>query len=52
MNKIVGIMGGAIAPNLVDRGWTVFGFDVDKEKSAALAKRCIIISDNAARSRA
>jgi L-threonate 2-dehydrogenase len=53
MNKIVGIiglgiMGGAIAPNLIERGWTVFGFDVDKEKNAVLAKRGVTIAANAA----
>lgn len=33
----LGIMGGAIARNLAERGWTVIGFDVDAAKSAALA---------------
>jgi putative dehydrogenase len=40
----LGIMGGAIAPNLIERGWTVFGFDVDKEKTAVLAKRGVTIA--------
>jgi putative dehydrogenase len=25
----LGIMGGAIARNLIDRGWRVIGFDID-----------------------
>ncbi len=33
----LGIMGGAIARNLAERGWTVIGFDVDAAKCAALA---------------
>src|ERR1700680_1797468 len=41
MNKIVGIiglgiMGGAIARNLVDRGWRVIGFDIDATRRAEL----------------
>lgn len=34
----LGIMGGAIARNLVERGWTVIGFDVDAARCAALAR--------------
>jgi len=42
MSKIVGIiglgiMGGAIARNLVDRGWQVIGFDIDATRRAELA---------------
>jgi L-threonate 2-dehydrogenase len=33
----LGIMGGAIARNLVDRGWTVIGFDTDPAKRTELA---------------
>jgi L-threonate 2-dehydrogenase len=33
----LGIMGGAIARNLRDRGWRVVGFDIDKERRSALA---------------
>jgi 3-hydroxyisobutyrate dehydrogenase-like beta-hydroxyacid dehydrogenase len=33
----LGIMGGAIARNLVARGWQVIGFDLDAAKCAALA---------------
>jgi len=33
----LGIMGGAIARNLVDRGWRVIGFDTDATKRAELA---------------
>jgi 3-hydroxyisobutyrate dehydrogenase/glyoxylate/succinic semialdehyde reductase len=41
MDKIVGIiglgiMGGAIARNLVDRGWRVIGFDIDAARRAEL----------------
>ena len=41
MNKIVGIiglgiMGGAIARNLVDRGWRVIGVDIDATRRAEL----------------
>src|ERR1700726_2393018 len=49
MNKTVGIvglgiMGGAIARNLVDRGWRVIGFDTDTAKCAELAAAKIIIA--------
>jgi 3-hydroxyisobutyrate dehydrogenase-like beta-hydroxyacid dehydrogenase len=42
MNKSVGviglgIMGGAVASNLKERGWTVFGHDVDPAKRAEMA---------------
>jgi 3-hydroxyisobutyrate dehydrogenase/glyoxylate/succinic semialdehyde reductase len=52
MNKTVGIvglgiMGGAIARNLVDRGWRVLGFDVDPTRRAELAPAGIIIGPNA-----
>jgi L-threonate 2-dehydrogenase len=33
----LGIMGGAMACNLLDRGWTVFGFDLDAAKRTELA---------------
>ena len=32
----LGIMGGAISKNLIARGWTVFGTDLDAEKRAEL----------------
>ena len=43
MDKIVGIiglgiMGGAIARNLVERGWRVVGFDTDAARCAELAQ--------------
>ena len=49
MNKTVGIvglgiMGGAIARNLVDRGWRVIGFDTDTAKCAELAAVRIVIA--------
>jgi len=39
----LGIMGGAIARNLVERGWRVLGFDTDADKSAELAAASIAI---------
>ena len=33
----LGIMGGAIAANLIARGWTVIGYDLDRAKTDALA---------------
>ena len=51
MNKTVGIvglgiMGGAIARNLVDRGWRVIGFDTDPAKCAELAAAKIVITES------
>jgi L-threonate 2-dehydrogenase len=51
MNKTVGIvglgiMGGAIARNLVDRGWRVIGFDADTAKCAELAAAKIVIAES------
>ena len=42
----LGIMGGAIAVNLVDRGWRVIGFDTDAGKRAELAAAKVIIADS------
>jgi 3-hydroxyisobutyrate dehydrogenase-like beta-hydroxyacid dehydrogenase len=49
MNKTVGIvglgiMGGAIARNLVDRGWRVIGFDIDAARRAELAAANVTIA--------
>jgi L-threonate 2-dehydrogenase len=49
MDKIVGIiglgiMGGAIARNLVDRGWRVIGFDIDAARRAELGLASVIIA--------
>jgi 3-hydroxyisobutyrate dehydrogenase/glyoxylate/succinic semialdehyde reductase len=49
MNKTVGIiglgiMGGAIARNLVERGWRVIGFDTDPAKNAELSQAKVIIA--------
>jgi 3-hydroxyisobutyrate dehydrogenase-like beta-hydroxyacid dehydrogenase len=49
MDKIVGmiglgIMGGAIAPNLVERGWTVVGYDIDPARTNALAATGVTIA--------
>jgi putative dehydrogenase len=51
MNKTVGIvglgiMGGAIARNMVDRGWRVIGFDTDPAKCAELAAARIVIAES------
>jgi 3-hydroxyisobutyrate dehydrogenase/glyoxylate/succinic semialdehyde reductase len=40
----LGIMGNAIARNLVDRGWRVIGFDIDAAKRAELAAAGVIIA--------
>ena len=42
----LGIMGGAIAINLVDRGWRVIGFDTDAAKRAELAAAKVVIADS------
>jgi putative dehydrogenase len=34
----LGIMGGAIARNLIERGWHVVGFDIDAERRAELGQ--------------
>jgi putative dehydrogenase len=52
MDKIVGIvglgiMGGAIARNLVDRGWHVIGFDIDAARRDELAQASVKIAGNA-----
>jgi L-threonate 2-dehydrogenase len=49
MNKTVGIvglgiMGGAIARNLLERGWTVIGYDIDLGKRAGLASAGVVIA--------
>jgi 3-hydroxyisobutyrate dehydrogenase/glyoxylate/succinic semialdehyde reductase len=44
----LGIMGGAIARNLVERGWRVIGFDVDSAKSAELAEAHVTIATSIA----
>jgi putative dehydrogenase len=53
MNKTVGIvglgiMGSAIARNLVERGWTVLGFDIDPLRRAELARAHVTIADDIA----
>jgi len=42
----LGIMGGAIARNLVERGWRVIGLDIDPVKNAELAQANIVIAGN------
>jgi L-threonate 2-dehydrogenase len=53
MDKIVGIvglgiMGGAIALNLVDRGWRVIGFDTNAAKRAELGAANVVIAEDVA----
>jgi putative dehydrogenase len=42
----LGIMGGAIARNLIDRGWRVIGFDTDDARRAELALAKVVITDD------
>src|SRR5450756_1390188 len=42
----LGIMGGAIALNLVERGWRVVGFDTDPARRAELAGAGVVIADD------
>jgi putative dehydrogenase len=42
----LGIMGGAIARNLVERGWRVIGFDTDAARRAELALAGVRIADD------
>lgn len=44
----LGIMGGAIARNLAERGWTVIGFDLDEGKRAEAAAAKVTIAASAA----
>ena len=49
MNKTVGIiglgiMGGAIARNLIDRGWHVVGFDIAPARCAELAQENVTVA--------
>jgi 3-hydroxyisobutyrate dehydrogenase-like beta-hydroxyacid dehydrogenase len=43
----LGIMGGAMARNLVERGWEVVGFDTDPSRRNALALAGVTIADGA-----
>jgi putative dehydrogenase len=42
----LGIMGGAIARNLMERGWRVIGFDVDATRNASLAAEGLTIAED------
>jgi len=44
----LGIMGGAIARNLIERGWRVLGFDVNPERNAELARARVSIARDVA----
>jgi putative dehydrogenase len=51
MDKIVGvvglgIMGGAISRNLVERGWHVIGFDIDPARRTELAQAKVVIASD------
>jgi L-threonate 2-dehydrogenase len=53
MNKTVGIiglgiMGSAIAPNLIERGWRVIGFDIDAGRRTEMAKAGVAIAEDVA----
>jgi putative dehydrogenase len=41
----LGIMGSAIARNLVERGWKVIGYDIDAGKRAELAQAGVTVAD-------
>ena len=43
----LGIMGSAIARNLVERGWRVIGFDVDAARCAELARAGVAVAGDA-----
>jgi L-threonate 2-dehydrogenase len=43
----LGIMGGAIARNLVERGWAVIGFDTEPSRRSELAHSGVTIADGA-----
>jgi 3-hydroxyisobutyrate dehydrogenase/glyoxylate/succinic semialdehyde reductase len=42
----LGIMGGAIARNLIDREWRVIGFDIDAARRSELALANVTIADD------
>jgi 3-hydroxyisobutyrate dehydrogenase-like beta-hydroxyacid dehydrogenase len=42
----LGIMGGAIARNLVERGWRVIGFDTDPAKRTELGAAKVVIAES------
>ncbi len=43
----LGIMGGAFARNLVASGWRVIGFDIDRKRCRALARKGVEIAKDA-----
>jgi putative dehydrogenase len=42
----LGIMGGAIARNLIERGWRVIGFDTDAARRAEIASANIMVASD------
>ena len=44
----LGIMGGAIARNLIERGWRVIGYDVNAERNAELREAGVSIAGDVA----
>ena len=43
----LGIMGGAISRNLIERGWAVVGFDTDPSRRSELERVGVTIVDSA-----
>ena len=43
----LGIMGGAISRNLIERGWAVVGFDTDASRRSELGLAGVTIVDSA-----
>jgi L-threonate 2-dehydrogenase len=39
-------MGSAIAPNLIERGWRVIGFDIDAGRCTEMAKAGVVIAED------
>ena len=44
----LGIMGGAFAKNLIESGWRVVGYDIDRTRNRALARAGVEIAPNVA----
>src|SRR5436309_14636413 len=42
----LGIMGSAIARNLVERGWKVIGADIDAPRRAEMAQAGVVIAED------
>ncbi len=44
----LGLLGGALAERLCERGWRVVGFDVDPQRRAAAERHGVVVADDAA----